>query len=173
MAYQSIHTGQAIDEGISINSTQNEKISNLESKNTELNNKISGLENNLSAVYLKIYSVGCIYMSTNSTSPASLFGGTWEQLKDRFLLGAGDSYNSGDAGGEAEHTLIINEMPNHNHQEFLHFQSGGDASMYAYYSYYNYGGGEAYSGITSSTGGGQAHNNMPPYLVVYMWKRVA
>ena len=48
-----------------------------------------------------IYPVGSIYMSVNATSPASLFGGTWEQLKDRFLLAAGDTYAAGSTGGEA------------------------------------------------------------------------
>lgn len=120
-----------------------------------------------------IFPVGYIYLSADSTSPAALFGGTWERIKDRFLLSAGDTYAAGATGGEAEHTLAVDEMPSHNHKEYLHFKSGSDTSMYAYNSYYNYSGAEAYSGVTSSTGGGQAHNNMPPYLAVYMWKRVA
>lgn len=62
-----------------------------------------------------IYPVGSIYMSVASASPATLFGGTWEQLKDRFLLGAGDSYTAGDTGGSASHTLTTDEMPSHNH----------------------------------------------------------
>ena len=78
----------------------------------------------------KIYPVGSIYMSINSASPADLFGGTWEQLKDRFLLSAGDSYVAGATGGAATnshthnvttagsvggHTLTVNEMPSHGH----------------------------------------------------------
>ena len=62
-----------------------------------------------------VYPVGAIYMSVNSTNPASLFGGTWEQIKDRFLLSAGDSYSAGSTGGEAEHTLTYGEMPVHSH----------------------------------------------------------
>ena len=62
---------------------------------------------------LATYPVGAIYISTISTSPASLFGGTWEQLKDRFLLGAGDTYAAGATGGEAAHALTVNEMPPH------------------------------------------------------------
>ena len=62
-----------------------------------------------------IYPVGSIYMSVNSTSPATLFGGTWERIKDRFLLAAGDAYAAGGTGGEATHTLTEGEMPAHSH----------------------------------------------------------
>lgn len=62
-----------------------------------------------------VYPVGSIYMSVNSTSPASLFGGTWERIKDRFLLAAGDTYSAGSTGGEAQHTLTVDEMPSHYH----------------------------------------------------------
>ena len=51
----------------------------------------------------KMYPVGSIYMSMDNTSPASLFGGTWEQLKDRFLIGAGNSYAVNETGGTTEH----------------------------------------------------------------------
>ena len=121
----------------------------------------------------KTYPVGSIYLSAEETSPASLFGGTWERLKDRFLLAAGDSYTPGATGGEAEHTLTVEEMPQHAHTQWLRFQAGSDASTYAYQALGNSTGGPANSGNTSGTGGGQAHNNMPPYLAVYMWKRVA
>ena len=120
----------------------------------------------------KIYPVGAIYMSTVSTSPASLFGGTWEQLENRFLLGAG-SKSAGATGGEETHTLTQAEMPRHTHSvnAVYPFTAGGS---YPYVPYTNtntpYG---EFSGVVSETGGSDAHNNMPPYLVVYMWKRVA
>ena len=62
-----------------------------------------------------IYPVGSVYMSVNSTSPATLFGGTWEQIKDKFILSAGDTYSAGATGGEATHTLTTDEMPTHSH----------------------------------------------------------
>lgn len=62
-----------------------------------------------------VYPVGAIYLSTNSTSPSTLFGGTWVQLKDTFLLSAGDTYTAGDTGGEATHTLVTKELPSHAH----------------------------------------------------------
>ena len=119
-----------------------------------------------------VYPVGSIYMSVSSTSPATLFGGTWEQLKDRFLLGVGDTYSNGATGGEATHTLTVEEMPSHTHRLKKNSsigtarQSGGD------WLTDNYGNTWVSSAI-ENTGGGKAHNNMPPYLVVYMWKRTA
>ena len=117
----------------------------------------------------KIYPVGSIYMSVNSTSPATLFGGTWEQLKDRFLLGAGNTYSNGATGGEATHTLTTNEMPAHSHTGKVHKTDGhytGDVNETRTWS-----DPDTEVRITNSVGGGAAHNNMPPYLVVYMWKR--
>ena len=62
-----------------------------------------------------VYPVGSIYMSVTSTSPAVLFGGTWEQLENRFLIGAGTNHAAGATGGSATHTLTTSEMPSHNH----------------------------------------------------------
>lgn len=112
------------------------------------------------------YPVGAIYVSTVSTSPASLFGGTWEQIKDRFLLAAGGLYGAGNTGGEDKHTLTVDEMPKHTHGSIYTDSSGtknlpwlsGTGSNLAY--------------VEGYAGGGKAHNNMPPYLAVYMWKRV-
>lgn len=119
---------------------------------------------------LAAYPVGAIYISTVSTSPASLFGGTWEQLKDRFLLGAGDIYSAGSTGGEAAHTLTVGEMPAHTHTITTWYAGVGNGSAVQ----------RGWSGDSTSklvttdiTGGDQPHNNMPPYLAVYMWKRVA
>lgn len=121
-------------------------------------------------VDLRAYPVGAIYQSTVETSPASLFGGTWEQLKDRFLLGAGDSYSAGDTGGEATHKLTTAEMPKHTHTLGNPVgQETGSASGYLWSQKIASWG----SMETKSSGGSEAHNNMPPYLAVYMWKRVA
>lgn len=129
-----------------------------------------------------VYPVGSIYMSVNSTSPASLFGGTWTQLKDRFLLGAGNTYSAGITGGEATHTLTTNEIPGHQHGpitigndgvNIIHWLINSQSSSRNSwgFTYDNeMSGNELYSGYA---GGGGAHNNMPPYLAVYMWKRVS
>ena len=124
------------------------------------------------------YPVGSIYLSVSSASPASLFGGTWTQLMDCFLLGAGASYANGATGGEAAHTLTWNEMPVHDH-DLRGFWSVADTPGTECRALsYNDIGEDMYAtqfGNSSiqNAGGNQPHNNMPPYLAVYMWKRVA
>lgn len=120
-----------------------------------------------------LHPVGSVYQSTDSTSPADLFGGTWEQIKDRFLLASGDSHAAGSTGGEETHTLTKAEIPNHAHTLKYTGQSvteGVNAiRLYqAASNQYN-----AYSGSQSSDCGDQPHNNMPPYLAVYTWRRTA
>ena len=132
----------------------------------------------LAEIMLKLYPVGAVYISANSTSPASLFGGTWEQLKDRFLLGAGNSYAAGSTGGEATHTLTIGEMPSHAHAMPNPDWTTGEyiETWPAWSSLYKATQKSTTStcapGSTQNTGDSQPHNNMPPYLAVYMWKRV-
>ena len=132
-----------------------------------------------------IYPVGSVYMSTNSTNPSTLFGGTWEQIKDRFLLACGDAYINGKTGGRAnhkhptsEHTLTVDEMPSHAHS-LMNYNSAGDESGYNFVP--NIGGGSKgfYNMGTAKNGGNKPHshgdtgsaNHLPPYLAVYMWKR--
>lgn len=120
-----------------------------------------------------LHPVGSIFQSTDSTSPADLFGGTWEQIKDVFLLAAGDSHAAGSTGGEETHTLTKTELPDHNHTLKYTGQSVTDGvnaiRLYqAASNQYN-----EYSGGQSSDCGGRAHNNMPPYLAVYTWRRTA
>ena len=146
--------------------------------------KQAQLKKNNEDVFLNIYKIGDIYITTNSENPADRFGGQWEQIKDRFLLCAGDTYVNGSTGGEAAHALTINEMPSHNHNPSDAGQNWvpntgamsrrnialGNSGVYVPgpdngINGWKWGG-------TSLTGGGQAHNNMPPYLVVYVWKRI-
>lgn len=117
------------------------------------------------------YPVGAIYLSVNDTDPATLFGGTWERLGGRFLLGADDTYTAGSTGGEAEHTLTIDEMPKHNH-EIDNLNTSGNATPFMTVQAQDkkgFGGNVQ----TMYAGGSQPHNNMPPYLAVYMFKRVS
>ena len=116
---------------------------------------------------LDAYPVGSIYMSWSSTSPASLFGGTWTQLVDRFLVGAGQGYAVGATGGEATHKLTIDEMPNHSHNySYPGYEAGAEW-------YGASGTGKGNTVATTDAGGGAAHENRPPYLAVYMWRRTA
>lgn len=118
-----------------------------------------------------IYPIGSIYMSVNSTNPANFIGGTWERIKDKFLLSAGDSYSAGSTGGEATHKLTIDEMPKHNHDLIHSILTAADNQT----PITNYSGTTttAHYYVASTNGGDQPHNNMPPYLAVYVWKRTA
>ena len=117
-----------------------------------------------------IYPVGSIYMSANATSPASLFGGTWESIGGRFLLGADSTYTAGSTGGEATHTLTVDEMPRHFHKAITRTLAGNYQGYFATTANTT----DTIGDInTKSEGGGAAHNNMPPYLAVYMWQRTA
>lgn len=129
------------------------------------------LEINGKTVFDMVYPVGSIYMSVNSASPATMFGGTWVQIKDKFLLSAGNTYKAGATGGEATHVLTVEEMPRHNHS-LDNLNASGNTTPYMTVQAQEkkgYGGNVQ----TFFTGGGQAHNNMPPYIVVYIWQRTA
>lgn len=127
------------------------------------------------------YPVGTIYQTMSSTfNPQASWGGTWERIKDRFLLAAGDTYTGGSIGGEATHNLTAQEMPKHTHTMRINNDASSSTWSPAIGTYLtkvdhvttstkNYGGTLA----QDSAGGSQAHNNMPPYLTVYVWKRTA
>lgn len=131
-----------------------------------------------------VYQVGDIHITTSTASPASIYGGTWEQIKDRFLLAAGSTYAAGKTGGAATHTLSESEMPSHRHTIYQQ-NSSGDNSLGLWDTYIKssyqvleqkYDSSQniiAYAYGTASKGGNAAHNNLPPYLAVYMWRRVA
>ena len=130
----------------------------------------------LEEIMLALYPVGAVYISANSTSPANLFGGEWQILNDIFLLAAGSYANAGTFGGEATHTLTVNEMPSHTHA--IYRNTGTDDNNFSGHIANrvaaNDTSDENKQTVTSdATGGGGAHNNMPPYLAVYMWKRVS
>lgn len=125
-----------------------------------------------------IYPVGSIYMSFNSTSPATLFGGTWVQITDRFLYCAN---SSGTTGGENSHTLTVSEMPSHNHVLRRQRWFGADVAESdftgAIFSWVDGEPSLTYKAIASTnmgyTGGSQPHNNMPQYITCYAWHRTA
>lgn len=121
------------------------------------------------------YPIGSIYMSTNQTDdPQSRFSGTyWLPIYDRFLLAAGSTYKAGSTGGEAEHTLTQAEMPKHNH--VIYYPNAGGPDEGAALGFPETGSKNTWwapASMTGQTGDSKAHNNMPPYLAVYMWRRV-
>ena len=122
--------------------------------------------------------IGSIIMGTGNnfatqTAVQAIYNGTWEQIKDVFLLAAGDNYIAGSTGGEATHTLTVNEMPKHSHNLPVD-KNYGEATT-TERDRINLSSGIAYNNgyPSNETGANQPHNNMPPYLTVYMWRRIA
>lgn len=132
-----------------------------------------------------IYPVGSVYISVNSTNPGVLFGGTWQQIKDKFLLSAGDTYAAGSTGGSAKATL-----PSHTHTvgsggyQLWGAKSGqgstepgnqisGDAKYYAAAKGSSASNYKWLDSVDSKGVSDVSQANMPPYLVVYVWQRIS
>lgn len=87
-----------------------------EQTNTRINApSIHAVNEAINNNWLSIYPIGSIYINVNNINPSELFGGTWRQVKDTFLLASGDTYNNGSTGGTATNTLSVNQLPSHNH----------------------------------------------------------
>lgn len=121
-----------------------------------------------------IYPVGSIYLSYSHVSPENLFGGTWERIENAFLWATTENGTIGQTGGESEHTLTVAEIPSHSHQAGIDSDKGingsvvtsGATTAIAYFA-------NNTGRSTANAGGGAAHNNMPPYIQVSVWRRTA
>jgi len=149
--------------------------------------------NNSYVTLAQVYPVGSIYLSTTNNNPQNFLPGTtWEQIQDKFLLTAGGTYSAGTTGGAASHThttgnftLGETHIPGHRHSITGSTIANGSNSYNAWRAVRS---GDATAADypnsttwTNWTGGNSAHNhgstgstsNLPPYLVVYAWKRTA
>ena len=162
-----------------INNLLKDELNNLNSKQ---NKDISGIKEEAEIkerefqkrILLKVYPVGSYYWSNDSRNPKDLFGGKWTEINGRFLFATKSGYSCGQKGGEEKHRLTIEEMPSHSHSTVewartIHgtwslTNSGEKRTL-------DYRDDTPYSG-TNSTGGSCAHNNMPPYLCAYCWRRI-
>lgn len=150
-----------------------------------LHELLDGITEKIYKTLNSVYPIGSIYMSVNSADPGTLFGGTWERIKDRFLLSAGDTYSAGNTGGSAKATL-----PSHKHT----FGSGGyqmwgakigtgstepgnqisgDAKYYAAAKGKSTSNYKWLESVDSKGVSDVSQANMPPYLAVYVWKRIS
>lgn len=148
-------------------------------------------DSEISSVWEKIYPVGAIYISTKSTSPASLFGGSWATITNRFLLAQGSSYAAGSTNGSQTHTHTLGAG----------YAKGYLGTLASYGNYYgmaiNQKSVSAYAATRATNG--KSHNipidysysdtavttgislggstdsasNLPPYQAVYMWQRLS
>ena len=124
------------------------------------------------ATLSSVYPVGSIYTSVVATNPSTFFGGQWNPFgQGKVMIGVDSTDTDFDTventGGAKTHTLITDEIPSHTHSMSIENASGTGSTGSS-------NGASSFSTVnTSATGGGQAHNNLQPYVVVYMWKRVA
>ena len=136
-----------------------------------------------------IYPVGSIYMSVNNTNPSTFFGGTWEQIQDKFLLASGSTYSAGTTGGSANAVVVSHSHDPSNGTDygFMSYQQGGsvtrtkvNVSSGSRYAILGKSGASStdasglnFSATTDTQGISGTGKNMPPYLAVYVWKRIA
>lgn len=117
---------------------------------------------------LRAYPVGSIYLAYNHTNPATLFGGTWQRIYGAFPWFTDANGEIGLTGGEREHTLTVSELPSHSHGS-VYSQNAPGTKTQAWYTT----SGDKLAYGTVATGGGEAHNNMPPYIQISAWRRTA
>jgi hypothetical protein len=157
---------------VKFNSAQNL----TEEQKTLARNNI-GVVSTVTDIFNSVYPIGSIYITVNNTNPGTIFTGTWEQITDKFLLAAGEKYNAGSTGGEATHKLTVAEMPPHRHSINVRGFITATAREAFTNTSYSYSTTPTDCGIADTmineNGGGESHNNMPPYLAVYVWKRIS
>ena len=138
----------------------------------EVRTLIGAAEAATTATLSSVYPVGSIYTSVAGTNPSTFFGGQWNPYGQGKVMIGVDSTDTdfdtvGNTGGAKTHTLITDEIPSHTHSMSIENASGTGSTGSS-------NGASSFSTVnTSATGGGQAHNNLQPYVVVYMWQRVA
>ena len=186
----------------SIENNKTELISKIENNTTNINKNITSINDtktsilnltnkeNSNNVFLKTYPVGSIYISTSSTNPSAIYGGTWERYgQGKTLVGLNESETEfsevNKMGGEKTHTLSEMEMPAHNHKFYYStdglntwtYAGAGKDGSYTSDSYLGFSNSvsafDSYNVMIGNTGGSQPHNNLQPYITVYMWKRVS
>ena len=175
----------------------NSNMTKIDSKTKTIDDNISTLHDyivgedgnvvfyNKQEVFLAVHPVGSIFLSTDGTEPAELYGGTWEQIKDVFLLGASDTYPVKSTGGSATHTQTVDEGFTHSHRLM---QSGNNAKMNTASmgrtgpltsdrdEYVAFGDSvqlfSSYSFTIETVGGGQPMDILNPYYAVNIWRRI-
>lgn len=151
-----------------------------------MNYTVGTQSNIISSIIDVAYPVGSIYISSSTMHPSVIFGGVWERFaEDKFLLSAGSTYGYGTTGGSVTVTLTSAQsgVPAHSHkyQDYnttytlkTTNRKPGTSTAVAYGTSLTAGGGatERTSSNNTAANVSQAHENMPPYLAVYMWERV-
>ena len=137
---------------------------------------LNHIEDGIADLYNAIFPVGQIVIKGDNEDYSNWLGFTWERTAVGKVLVGIDSTDTdfntiGKTGGEKTHTLTIDEMPSHNHS--IEMTSGGVAYQVERVPFGNQSVWGNSTFPIKPTGGGKSHNNMPPYLAVYIWKKVA
>ena len=145
---------------------ENPQIADINKVTASDMNQIKNAINNL-------FPVGFIIEVDNAEfDPNVSWGGTWERLKGRVIVGVDeddtDLNESGKTGGEKEVTLTVEQIPPHIHELYCSSTGGNSSSLQRVTN-----NGTWDANKTKSTGGGQPHNNMPPYYTAYQWIKTA
>lgn len=131
----------------------------------------------LAAVVERDHPVSSLYISDNATSPAELYGGTWERIEGRFIMGASDTYPAGSTGGSATKTIAKTNLPNEKLDVMTLYTKGSEGSTFDVvsitYEHSDGSGNFSRTGQTSPLGAGTPLNILPPYYSMYIWRRVA
>lgn len=133
----------------------------------------------LAAVVERDHPVGSLYFSENATSPAELYGGTWERIEGKFIIGASDTYPAGSTGGSATHRQTAKEVASHAHD--IGTNVSGTLMTVPQWKFYitsvsqvtDPNGYKCYGMATNTTGDGEPMNILNPYYSAYIWRRVA
>lgn len=129
----------------------------------------------LAAVVERDHPVGSLYISENATSPAELYGGTWERIEGRFIMGASDTYPAGSTGGSATHTQTGAELAPHEH--LIGSNTTGDMNIpaWSWISEMTQIDSEKniYQTYSLRSGDGKPMDILNPYYSMYIWRRVA
>jgi len=182
---ESDHLSERDDE-LTYTLNPNQSITVTSQTSSTLDYTVGTQSNIISSIIDVAYPVGSIYISSSTVHPSIVFGGVWERFaEDKFLLSAGSTYANGSTGGSATVTLTAAQsgVPAHSHkyQDYnttytlkTTNRKPGTSTAVAYGTSLTAGGGatERTSSNNTAANASQAHNNMPPYLAVYMWERV-
>lgn len=160
LSWRGFRTSNGVEDGVGIGMVP-EKPNTLQvAWDTEFYGGVSG------TIFDAIYPVNSIYISYSHVYPGELFGGDWERMQDGFLWASRETDNIGVTGGEKTHLLTLDEMPIHDHGSVYSQHASGLKSQ----AWYSESGDKLAYGIVQA-GGGLAHNNMPPYIQVSIWRR--
>lgn len=144
----------------------------------EISNNVKYIDKKISDLLNMFYPVGSIYETMDSSfDPNKKWGGTWERIKGRVLIGVDENdsdFNTAEkTGGEKTHTLVVSELPQHTHANYakrtnITINNSGNT----YVTCHSSNSGATVGNNIGRTGEGVAHNNLQPYITCFIWKRI-